>query len=184
MYSINNHIQHITIYLQSDSTTREHHRQLYVTTTDEFISKIKDMNLEDDEYIAVLDIKDLFTNVPITQAVNIILNRVGKSEAFRECILTKLGLKELLVTCLQNSYFTFNSKYFRQNNGLPMGILLSPLLADLYMDKFVTSKLDKINNKLCRYVDDLIIIIKITEDEIKSCIEQLYSSKGTIKFTY
>ena len=53
-----------------------------VTNTNEFISKINQMKLEDDDHLVSLDVKDLFTNVPISKAINIVLNRIGQSEAF------------------------------------------------------------------------------------------------------
>ncbi|CAF4940382.1 unnamed protein product, partial [Rotaria sp. Silwood1] len=47
------------------------------------------MKLEDDEYLASLDVKDLFTNIPINQAINIAMERIGQSEVFCESTLTE-----------------------------------------------------------------------------------------------
>jgi uncharacterized FlaG/YvyC family protein len=155
-----------------------------VTNTNEFISNINQTSIEADEHLVSLDVKDLFTNIPINQAIKIVLERIGQSEAFCASTLTESDLKELLTICLQNSYFTFNNKYFRQKTGLPMGNILSPLLSDLYMDQYVKEKLNKINDKLWRYVDDLFIITKMKEDEIKSYVDELNALNGSIKFTY
>ena len=76
-------------------------------------------------------------------------------------------------------------KFFRQKSGLPMGSILSPLLSDLYMDEYVKHKLNKVNNKMCRYVDDLFIVTKMDENQIKTYVEDLNSIKNeTIKVTY
>lgn len=155
-----------------------------LTNTSELIYEMNQIVIEDDEHLVSLDVKDLFTNVPINQSINITLERIGQSEAFCASNLTKSDLRELLTTCLQNSYFTFNNKFFRQKTGLPMGNILSPLLSDLYMDQFVKTKLSKINGKLWRYVDDLLVITKMNEDDVKLYIEELNSLKGTIKFTH
>ncbi|CAF3938601.1 unnamed protein product, partial [Rotaria sp. Silwood1] len=60
-----------------------------VTNTNELVSKINKMKLEDDEYLASLDVKDLFTNIPINQAINIAMERIGQSEVFCESTLTE-----------------------------------------------------------------------------------------------
>ena len=155
-----------------------------ITNTDEFINQINQLKLEDGDNLASLDIKDLFTNVPITQSINIVLERIGQSEAFCTSSLTKSDLKELLTICLRNSYFTFNNKFYRQKSGLPMGNILSPLLSDLYIDEYIKNKLTKINGKLWRYVDDLLIITKMNETDIKLYVEELNSLKESIKFTH
>ena len=156
----------------------------YVKNTKELISSINKIKLQSDEYLASLDVKDLFTNIPINQSINIVIERIGQSESFYESALTKSDIRELLLVCLNNSYCTFNNKFFRQKRGLPMGNTLSPLLADLYMDQYIKNNMKKVNDKLFRYVDDLCIITKIKEEELKIYINELNSLKGTIKFTH
>jgi hypothetical protein len=155
-----------------------------VTNTTEFITKINQIKLEDDDNLASLDVKDLFTNIPISKSIDIVIERIGYSETFCQSTLTKSDIKELLIFCLQNSSFTFNNKFYRQINGLPMGNILSPLISDLYMDEYIKNNLKKVNGKLYRYVDDLFIITKMDENEIKLYVNELNSLKETIKFTH
>ena len=42
---------------------------------------------------------------------------------------------ELLNVTLNNMYFTFEDRIFRQTEGLPMGSSISGILAILFMDK-------------------------------------------------
>ena len=67
-----------------------------------------------------------------------------------------------------------------------MGNSLSPLLADLYMDDYISKNLKdvNINNRLLRYVDDLLIVAEMNEEQIKSYVDDLNKIKGTIRFTY
>ena len=53
-----------------------------VTNTNEFISEISQVTLDDDERLVSLDAQDLFTNINVNKAVAIVLERIGQSEAF------------------------------------------------------------------------------------------------------
>ncbi|CAF3642972.1 unnamed protein product [Rotaria sp. Silwood1] len=103
-----------------------------VKNTEDFISKLIDIKIDNDDRLASLDVIDLFNNVPIS---------------------------------------------------LPMGNVLSPLLADLYMHEFINNQLHKIKDKLFRYVDDLFIITKMCKTELESYVVSLNLNRTNIKFT-
>ncbi len=67
-----------------------------------------------------------------------------------------------------------------------MGNTLSPILADIYMDEYQQKYLQKVNvpNKIWRYVDDILIITKMNEQQLKNYINELNDIEGTIKFTH
>ena len=52
------------------------------------------------------------------------------------------------------------------------------------MNEFINERLVEIKERLYRYVDDLFVITKMTEDDVKSCANQLNSTRTSIKFTY
>lgn len=101
---------------------------------------IKAIKLEEDDHLASLDVKDLFNNVPVENAIKLTLEKIGQSEKFCQSNLTEDDLRKLLELCLNNSYFTFNDKFYKQTKGMPVGSVLSPLLADLFMDEFIKKK--------------------------------------------
>ncbi|CAF1469206.1 unnamed protein product [Rotaria sordida] len=154
-----------------------------VKNTEEFISKLIDIKIDKDDRLASLDVIDLFNNVPISKSIDIVLKRIEKTEIFCQSNLTKTDLRNLLELCLNNSYFTFNNKYYKQVKGLPMGNVLSPLLAHLYMHEFINNTLHEIKEKLFRYVDDLFIITKMKKTQLESYTESLNSKRTSIKFT-
>ena len=65
-----------------------------------------------------------------------------------------------------------------------MDNVLSPLLSNLFMDEYIKQKLNTINTKLWRYVDDPFIIITMNKEELDEYVNNLNKRKGTIKFTY
>ena len=73
-----------------------------------------------------LDVKNPFPSIPITDLKNI--NFIDKN--FSET--QKLGLLKLIDLCLEQNYYVFNQIFYKQNDGLPMGSPLSPLLAEIY----------------------------------------------------
>ena len=155
-----------------------------LTDTNHLISEMSKIKLENDDRLVSLDVVDLFTNVPVSKAITIVLSRIGNSEKFCESSLTKSDLRELLELCLKHNYFTFNGKIYRQINGLPMGNKLSQLVADIYLDHHLKEQLNKANDKTWRYVDDLLLITKMTKEQTKDYVDELNSAKQSIKFTF
>jgi predicted GIY-YIG superfamily endonuclease len=157
-----------------------------ITSTNEFIKRISKIKLNNNDKLLSLDIEDLFSNIPLTRSIDIVIHRLDQSEKFIETSFTKTDIKQILSLCLKNSYFTFNDKFYKQKKGLPMGNSLSPLLADLYMDDYISKHLNdiNINNKIYRYVDDLLIITDMNEEQAKIYVGKLNKIKGNIRFTH
>jgi hypothetical protein len=157
-----------------------------VCNTSKFIQEISSIKIDKEDNFISLDVQDLFTNIPITRAVDIAINKIGYSEAFCESNLTITDLKQMLLLSLNNSYCQFNGRFYRQKRGLPMGNTLSPILADLYMNEYIKQNMEEVNipSRIWRYVDDILIINKMKEEEVKLYVENLNKIKGKIKFTY
>ena len=86
--------------------------------TDESISKISTTKLDNDDRLMSLDVTELFNYVPLNKTINIVLERIGQSEKFCQSNLTKSNVTQLLTFSLNNSFFTFNEKIFKQIKGL------------------------------------------------------------------
>ena len=156
-----------------------------VVNTNSFVETISKITLEPDEKLASLDISDMFNNVPVTRAIDNAIQRIEQSTAFNNSPFTKSDVKRMIQLALNNSYLRFNNRYYKQKTGLPMGNCLSPLLADLYMDDYLGKYLQEVNHpdKLWRYVDDILILTKLNEDELNAYIETLNKNRNNIKFT-
>ena len=63
---------------------------------------------------------------------------------------TKIPLNEILNACallMDNTYFQFNNKFYKQSVGTPMGSPISGLFADLVMDNLESECLQKLSFK-------------------------------------
>ena len=65
----------------------------------------------------------LFTNVPVSEALEIIKTRLNPRDY----------ITELTRHCLNNTYFLFGGQLYKQVIGAPMGSLLSPVIANIFM---------------------------------------------------
>ena len=94
-------------------------------------------------------------------------------------------MKNLLLLCTKNVYFTFENNIYQQKDGVTMGSPLGPVLAGIFMvhlERTLMPELEKFMKPWKRYVDDTIIYIK--PDFITDVIDILNKFHDNIKFTH
>ena len=79
------------------------------------------------------DVKALFTSVPIQPALDTIQKLLEDKELQQRTTKSVKNIITLLEFCLKSTYFTFQCRYFEQEEGAAMGSPLSPIVANLYM---------------------------------------------------
>jgi len=85
-------------------------------------------------------------------------------------------VKEFLIKWYKQPVL-FNNKQIKRTQGLPQGAVISPVLANLYLDEFDDALKD--DYKLIRYADDFVILCKTKEkaekalEEVKEILERL-----------
>jgi len=100
----------------------------------------------------------LFTNIPQDLAIESILNIWTLIEKNTNISKDDFIAIKLI---LSSTYFTFNSKIYRQTFGSPMGSPLSPIIANLTLQDLEERALEKIDCNIpyyFRYIDDISII--------------------------
>ena len=137
-----------------------------------------------DTKIASLDVESLFTNVPVKDTIDIILNKIYNSDINPLDIPRNL-LKKLLEICtMEAPFLSPDNKLYKQIDGVAMGSPLGVLFANFYMGH-LEETLFKNNPHLkpkiyCRYVDDIFIAFD-RQDTIDQLLFELNKSK--LKFT-
>ncbi|XP_075157884.1 uncharacterized protein LOC142231151 [Haematobia irritans] len=149
----------------------------------QFRNKIKDMTIKHDEKLISFDVVSLFPSVPVDLALRIIEERWDEIEAHTN--MTKaLFIKTLKFCIIDNRYFKYDDKIYRQKKGLPMGSPASPIIADILMERLLDSCMQKLTIRpkfITKYVDDLFAIVK--ETEIEKTLTTLNSYHNNIRFT-
>ena len=150
----------------------------------EFFDKIRNMNLEN-KFIVSMDIVSLYTNIPVKETINIATELIYENGNFRN--LSKNEFRKLLDSITSNTFFIFNSMYYKQLDGLAMGSPLSAALANVFLCFHEKTWIDEcpIDFKphfYQRYMDDTFMVFE-NEDQANKFLSYLNSKHPKIKFT-
>ena len=110
-----------------------HHRQ----SIRDIVNKVREVTLQPGECLSSYDVTALFTSFPIDPVFNIIKNLLEEVDTLsNRTVLSVQNIIELLGFCLHNTYFSFQDKFYEQVEGAAMGSLVSPIVANLYIEHF------------------------------------------------
>ncbi len=129
-YNVAKHIAYIIGPLVGKSN---HH----IVNSQDFVNKIRDIKLQEDETITSYDVSALFTCVPPDEAVQVVRNFLVNDITLNE--RTKLNptqVCELLELCSNTTYFVHDGTFYRQRHGCAMGSPVSPIVVNLFMEQF------------------------------------------------
>ena len=82
--------------------------------------------------MASFDIKSLFTNIPLTEMLNLWVQNLYRNQA-HVGNLTQSSFYSLLKITMFQSFLTFDWKFYEQCDGVAMGFPLGPTLANVFM---------------------------------------------------
>ena len=157
-------------------------RNFAIKSTNEFIDIIKP-NISKG-IIASLDVNSLFTNVPINETIDIIMNYCYHNTEISPPKIPESLLREMLLLCTKETIFLSpEGELYKQTDGIAMGSPLGTSFADFYMGHLEETFL-KDSNILpivyCRYVDDIFILAKEEQHVIK--IKETFENNSVLKF--
>ena len=182
--SIDSHTSRISKYVDFYLQPFSQHLPSYIKDTSHFLRKlnnVKDSN--PDNILVTLDVKSLYTNIPNEEGIEAVREAITRSTD------TKISSKVIttfLWLILTLSNFVFNVVNYLQKQGVTMGSICSPSYANLFMGYFESKYLYPLIRGKCkfytRYIDDIFMIWKGTEEELKEFLIMINSLHPTIKF--
>jgi len=114
------------------------------------------------------DVTALFTNVPLNETINILVEKAFADDWFNQAYglnLKKYQLTKLLEIATANQLFQFNGQLYEQIDGVAMGSPLGPLMANVFLchleDKLTRDGVMPTLYK--RYVDDTLARVPSTD---------------------
>lgn len=135
--------------------------------------------------LATGDVKAMYTNINPKKALEII------REMMLDCDLqgnTFEGISELLEFILENNFFQYDQKIYKQKSGLAMGTSCAPVVANLFVAYYENQSLKYLYSRgflyYGRYIDDLIILFKGTIETLKSMVSVLEPPGLEIEWNY
>ena len=137
----------------------------------------------DNLVLASFDIESLYTNIPLAETINIVMNQMDSNLIG----LPNSLFKNLLELSVYNNLFMFDNKFYRQLDGLGMGLPLSPTLANIFLCYHEKKWLQECPAEFKplmykRYVDDTIVAFR-EQAHVERFLGYLNSKHSNINFT-
>ncbi|CAF4860100.1 unnamed protein product [Rotaria socialis] len=152
----------------------------------DFLKEVRTLSKDFSKHRMVsFDVSSLYTNVPINETIEIILNSLYVIQPIPP-IMKRDDMKELLIFATKNSHFLFDGKVYDQIDGVSMGSPLAPLLAEIFLQEF-----ERKNSSLLqelgivywkRYVDDTFVLLS-SQFTTKHVCAELSKCHPSIQFT-
>ena len=161
--------------------------QYTVTNSYSFANELKQINNAKNYYMASCDIESLYTNIPLSETIDIILSLLFKHPTDTFIGLSKNLFKTLLELSVFNCFFKFNGKYYKQCDGLGMGLPHSPTFANLFLSYHEIKWLDSCPKAFKpsmyrRYIDDTFLLFR-DQSHVQLFLDFLNDQHVNIKFT-
>ena len=110
------------------------------------------------------DVTSLYTNIPIIDTLNIIKDYVHNNDQFtRKTAIPQEKFLVLVHLVLTTTWYTFNSQFYQQTDGVAMGDPASSTTVEIYMQAYertaITTALHP-PKVWERFVDDVYSVLK------------------------
>ena len=155
------------------------HTDSFVKDSAHFVQILEGLKMSNNSLMVSFDIKSLFTNVPVDEALQVI--RIGLEDddlLVSRTMLSVDSIIELLTLCLKTTYFSYEDSLYQQTDGAAMGSPLSPIVANIYMEFFEQKALELTYTKpdiWLRYVDDTFILWPHNRHDLDNFLNHLNS---------
>ena len=153
----------------------------------EFVNFISSINNANSLYMCSLDVESLYTNIPVQECIEIVLKELyNRSTMYHG--FSRVDVKKLLELAVSDTYFKFDNAIYKQVDGLSMGSAMSPVLANIFLNRFESDYL--LNCPLQyrpfhykRFLDDTFILFSNAE-QATDFFHYFNSKHSNITFTF
>ena len=136
--------------------------------------------------MASLDVESLYTNVPVSETIDIVLKHVYENSNIAPPKIPRQALRSLLEICTKKAPFkNINGDIYLQTDGLAMGGPLSCTLANFYMCEVENKIMGSLDNKphlYARFVDD--IFLEIDNENQLINLKNIFIQESKMNFTH
>ena len=156
------------------------------TVKDSFSFAKEAVTFDSNLHMSSLDITSLFTNIPVTETIDICCEQLFKDNEVIKG-MNKEIFREFLEVALKETCFVFDERLYQQIDGVSMGSPLGPTLANAFLSfheqKWIDDCPDDIKPIVYRrYVDDIFILCRDKEHHAKF-LAYMNSKHPNIAFT-
>ena len=151
-----------------------------------FVKELLELPFNTNElFMASFDITSLFTNIPLDETIEIIIQKVfTNSTKFHGFSIFEF--RKLLNLAVKNCHFLFNGEVYQQVDGVAMGSPLGPLFANIFLSHYESVWLNDCPSNFKplfyrRYVDGCFILFR-SPNHVIPFLHYLNSRHSKIKF--
>jgi hypothetical protein len=129
-----------------DKTIRQYinlNTKTHLLNSLDLVNKIKDIDIPHNSTLASFDITNLYTNIPVSETLNILEKLLIKQQTPKDHITEIIDTLKVIT---QQNYFVHNNKFYIQEEGLPMGSPISSVLAEVFLQHIEETRILN-NNK-------------------------------------
>ena len=111
--------------------------------------------------------ENLFTNVPVLETINIIINDIYYHPTLLPLKINSNTLRKILLLCTTEvPFYDPNGNIFIQKDGITMGSVLGPTLSNFYMSALENKIFNLINKPTIylSYANDIFLLINSTDE--------------------
>jgi len=158
-----------------------------VRNSSHFVQQLREVQVDQDDILVSFDVVSLFTKVPIDEAIEVVVMRLKDDDTLVErTSIPADDICSLASLCLKSTFFQFEDQLYEQIEGAAMGLPLSPIIANIYMEHFeelaLTSSI--LQPKVWgRYVDDTFVIWPHSQSTLPQFLSHLNNIRPSIQFT-
>ena len=101
-----------------------------------FAEEIRAKGINEHDILVSYDVVSLFTNVPLDETIEILVNKAFKDNWFNSQYnlnISRQDLTDLLNIATKDQLFQFEGTLYEQFDGVAMGSPLGPLIANVFM---------------------------------------------------
>ncbi|XP_069970997.1 uncharacterized protein [Penaeus vannamei] len=151
-----------------------------------FAKEITSLNYQNPVTMASFDVESLFTNVPLHETTELIVNNLNISH-LDKFGLDKVHFRKLLEITAHHSVFCFDDCLYTQTDGVAMGSPLGPSYANAFLCHHEQDWLEQCPLEFKplhyrRYIDDTFLLFK-HPSHVNLFLDYLNSKHPSIKFT-
>lgn len=139
---------HLAKYLPKKLKPLVGNTSSFIKDPNHFINEIKHIKLDQNDILVSFDMKSLYTNIPIGEAMKAIHKIIDPNTA------------KLVEVCLRSTFSSYKDDIYEQTCSVAMGSPLSPIIANLFMEVFKTKAIEfsPLKPKIWKRVDNTYII--------------------------
>jgi hypothetical protein len=148
------------------------------------MTHLKTIDLNSDTSICSFDIKNMYTNIPRKDIINI-TNNVLENNIQIE-VSTQKEIIHIMRIIMKQNYYQFEQQYYEQTEGLAIGAPVSAILVDIFIQYMEHKHIYPILRTreivaYYRYVDDILVTYGQHKTNIEQTLEEFNDIQPTIK---